>query len=105
LCEEWDISHKLGTITSDSAANMLGIYKTRGFPSTYTKGQCANHMIQRCIEVRESRNVSFLSIPPQTEVFSIERVKNVIDNVRAVNKFANQSNNFCNDLERLQKVN
>ena len=40
----------------------------------------------------------------QTEVFSIERVKNVIEGVRCVNKFANQSNNFCTDLEELQKV-
>ena len=51
LLEEWNISSKLGVITSDSAANMLGIYKTRGFPSAYSCGQCANHLIQRAIEV------------------------------------------------------
>ena len=31
-------------------------------------------------------------------------MKNVIEGVRTVNKFANQSNNFCTDMEVLQKV-
>ena len=43
-------------------------------------------------------------IYPQTEVFSIERVKAVIEGVRSVNKFANQSNNFCTDMQEIQKV-
>ena len=37
-------------------------------------------------------------------MFSIERVKAVIEGVRSVNKFANQSNNFCTDMQEIQKV-
>ena len=36
--------------------------------------------------------------------FLFTRVKNVIEGVRTVNKFANQSNKFCTDMEVLQKV-
>ena len=60
LLEEWDIANKLGVITSDSAANMLGIYKTVGFPSTYSCGQCANHLLQRVIEVIPVMNLNSL---------------------------------------------
>ena len=88
LVEEWKITSKLNVITTDSAANMLGMFNVSGFPSTYISGQCANHLLQRVIN---------------TEIFSIERIQNLIEAVRSVVKFANQSNNFCTDLENMQK--
>jgi len=89
LAVEWGISGVLEVITTDSASNMTGMMKTRTFPSHYMHGQCGNHLIQRVIE---------------NEIFSTEGVKAVVDSVRTIVKFSNQSNAFCYELEMLQKA-
>ena len=52
LIEKWNVSHLVDVITTDSAANMLGIFSQPDFPSTYSSGVCFNHVLQHVVEVR-----------------------------------------------------
>ena len=49
--DEWEIQDRLRVITTDNAANMLGIFNVEGFPSNYLSGPCVNHIIQLAINV------------------------------------------------------
>ena len=49
--DEWDIRDRLRVITTDNAANMLGIFNVEGFPPNYKSGPCVNHIIQLAINV------------------------------------------------------
>jgi hypothetical protein len=88
LLETWQLTHLVYVIVTDSAANCLGIYNVPGFPSQYKPGRCANHLLQRVIE---------------NEIYSIDSIKKLIEDVRSVHSFANISTNFCEELTQLQR--
>ena len=88
LVKDWQLNYVLDVVTTDSAANMLGIFNLENFPDYYRSAQCANHLLQRVIE---------------NEIFSMKSIKTLIENVRIVTNFASSSNNFCHDLEEIQK--
>jgi len=88
LLEKWGLTHLVHIIVTDSAANCLGIYNVPGFPSQYSPGRCANHLLQRVIE---------------NEIFSMASIKKLIEDVRSVHNFTNTSNNFVEELSVLQK--